>query len=258
MIAINNISKELKNTTTLFNAISFRHNELNITLTLDKIAKIERKIAKIEEGNMSDDDKNIIAGLKAEISKLDANIEELKTANKDLRKDYDDIMEALVTDRNDEIAAHNLISFYACEGMKRYYAVAFEVEENSLMELHKALEAYFDHISADNTHNIHNKEDYTKVKKSVEFILNHSFSLNEDTSILTRKKVKANNALIKGIIDSYIQSVQSVLVGKSFKKYSGITVKTLVKASKKGDTDYSKLLSTVVDLCVIPQYVVSK
>ena len=258
MIAINNISKELKDTTTLFNAISFRHNELDITLALDKIAKIERKIAKIEEGNMSDDDKNIIAGLKAEINKLDADIDELKTANSDLNEDYTSIIEALCTERNDEIAVHNLISFYACHGMKRYYAVAFEVEENSLLELHKALEAYFDHTSSDSTHNIHSKEDYTKVKKSVEFILNHSFSLNEDTSVLTRKKVKANNALIKGIIDSYIQSVQSVLVGKAFKKYAGTTVKTLVKASKKGDTDYSKLLATVVDLCVIPQYTVAK
>lgn len=258
-LSINNVTKGFNNTSALFNGIAYRRNELDIALFRGQIAKTERKLKTYEDKeDKTEEDSKIIAGLKSEISEIEAKIDALKEANKPLEEDYEWLINEVTSAKNDEVAVYNLISFYASAGSKKHYSVAFEVEVSQLETLNKALVAYFSHTSSDESHNIHKAEDFKAVKKAVEYILNHSFSLNEDTSVLTRKKVKANNALIKGIIDSYIQSVQSVLVGKNSKKYSGTTVKTLVKTSKNGDVNYSKLLATVVDLCVIPQYVEAK
>ncbi len=253
-IAINNVTKGA-NYKVISSAIKYARNELDIKLTNNKVSAIEKKIKKLVDNKATKEDETIIAGLNAEVDSLKASIKGLEVANEGLEAEYKLVIDDIVNAGNSEAVAKNLLNYYASEGNKKYYAIAFEVDEDCLAQLRIALDTFWDKIISDGSRHEFTSKDLKEVKSKVAYILKNFFALNEDCGYFTKKPVKTNNELVRGLCDMYIQNVTSVLRKnkQGVKTYDGIKVKTLVVDSKKG-TNYSKLLASMVDIYVIPQY----
>lgn len=256
-ISINNVAKGA-NTDILTNAVKYARCGLDVKLLNNKISAISKKVKKLEDMmTIKEDDLRIIDGCKAEIKMLENSIDKLNTEKEGYESDYNTVIDSITASDEPEEVAINLINFYACEGSKKYYSLAFEVEEDCLARLRVALDNFWGKITSDGSRHTFSNKDLKEVKSAVAYILKNFFSLNNDGDFLTKKPVKTSNELVRSLCDMYIQNCTSILRknGKGVKAYDGIKVKTLVTDSKKG-TNYSKLLASVVDLYVIPQYTV--
>ena len=254
-IAINNIAKNA-NVDHITNAVKYARCGLDISLTLNKISAIERKIKKLSDTkDKTDDDLRILDGLTAERDTLKGVVVGLEELQATLITDYERVVNSVVDSGNSEYVAKNLLDYYASEGSKKYYAVAFTVDEGALSQLRTALDDFWGNVTKDGSRHEFTQSDYKVVKAKIQYILATYFSLTNDGKYFTRKPVKKSNELVRALCDMYIQSNTSILRknSKGVKCYDGIRTSTLVKDGKNG-TNYSKLLASVVDLFVLPQY----
>ena len=254
-IAINNVTKGA-NADHITNAVKYARCGLDISLTLNKISAIERKIKKLSDAkDKTDDDLRILDGLTAECDTLKGTIVTLEDEQARLITDYERVVDSVVDSGNSEYVAKNLLDYYASEGSKKYYAVAFTVDEDALAQLRTALDDFWGNVTKDGSRHEFTQSDYKVVKAKIQYILATYFSLTNDGKYFTRKPVKKSNELVRALCDMYIQSNTSILRknSKGVKCYDGIRTSTLVKDGKNG-TNYTKLLASVVDLFVLPQY----